>query len=143
MTLRPNVLRVLLGALALLGLGAVALSLLNVYSVRNPYEPFVAGAREFLQAALARDSQRLVRVPAASGAVQWALDTGRRHPAVLRDLLRDLRVGGGRRLGEETFVFFHGWTFGICVNRPLAITFTGEPPAARILDASTDCVAAP
>ena len=129
---------VLAGGFLLL-LGVMGWRLLHLYSVGRPYDPLLPPTRNFLTMALARDSNALVRTGASASAVQWALETGRENPMVLRDLLRDLSVSAGRRTGEEIFVIFHGTSRGICLNRPLSVTFAGAIPDARIQTISTDC----
>ena len=129
---------VLAGSCLLL-LGVLGWRLLHLYSVGRPYDALLPPTRAFLTTALAHDSSGLVRTGASASAVQWALETARENPIVLRDLLRDLSVSGGRRAGEELFVLFHGTSRGICLNRPLAVTFTGSLPDARIQTITTDC----
>ena len=128
-----------LAACILLVLGLLGWRLLRLYSVARPYDGLVPPMREFLTAGLALDSAGLVRTGASEAAVQWALETARRSPTVLRDLLRDLSVTGGRRTGDAIFVIFHGSSRGSCLNRPLAVTFTGSLERARIETISTDC----
>jgi hypothetical protein len=129
---------VLAGSFLLL-LGVLGWRLLHLYSVGRPYDALLPPTRDFLTMALAGDSSGLVRTGASASAVQWGLQTSRENPTVLSDLLRDLSVSGGRRTGEEIFVLFHGTSRGICLNRPLAVTFTGSLAEARIQTISTDC----
>lgn len=128
-----------LAACILLVLGLLGWRLLRLYSVARPYDVLLPQTREFLAAAQALDSAALVRTGASASAVQWALATARENPIVLRDLLRDLSVTGGRRTGDALFVIFHGSSRGSCLNRPLAVTFTGSLEHASIQTISTDC----
>ncbi|HEV8454634.1 MAG TPA: hypothetical protein VGQ69_02035 [Gemmatimonadales bacterium] len=132
--------RPLLAVLSLLALALLGWRLLHLYSVPRPYDVLLPQTREFLTRAVALDSTALVQTGASAAAVQWALETGRRSPTVLHDLLHDLSVGAGRRVTEgELLVIFHGSSRGSCLNRPLAVTFTGSLEQARIQTISTDC----
>ena len=136
--MKRGVRNALAGSAIVLAAGAAGWWFLNLYSVSSPYDRYREPTREFLQAGLALDSVRLARIAAAEP-VQWVLETGRRHPIVLRDLLRDLDVVGGRHIGDATSVLFAGWHGGTCRNHLLSLTFEGRPEAPRIRDLSTDC----
>ena len=128
----PSVRQAVLAGGFLLLLGVMGWRLLHLYSVGRPYDPLLSPTRNFLTMALARDSSGLVRTGASASAVQWALETGRESPMVLRDLLRDLSVSAGRRTGEEIFVIFHGTSRGICLNRPLSVTSPARSPTPAL-----------
>lgn len=132
--------KLFLAAVFLVGLVALGWRLLHLYGVPRPYDALLPETRSFLERALVQDSAGLARLGVSAAAAQWALETARKHPMVLQDLLRGLSVGGGRRVGEGYLVLFHGSSRGICLNRPLAVTFAGTLTDARIQSASTDCV---
>jgi len=88
------------------------------------------------------------------GVLGWRLlhlySVGRPYDALLpptRDFLTMALAGdssglvrtGASATGEEIFVIFHGTSRGTCLNRPLAVTFAGALPDARIRTISTDC----
>lgn len=129
----------MLAAFFLLVLGVLGWRLLHLYAVPRPYDVLLPQTRRFLTGALALDSAGLVVTGASTSAVQWGLETARESPMVLRDLLRDLSVIGGRNTGDGMLVLFRGRSRASCANRPLAVTFSGTLADARIQTISTDC----
>jgi len=113
---------------------------LQPYSVFSPYRAYTTPAREFLRAALARDSVELGRRAAASQPVEWGIHAGqgdRRALAVWANLLRPY---SGHRHGDTTTVVFQTST-RVCHLSPVTLTFVQTTTEPRVLVASSSCFA--
>jgi hypothetical protein len=126
------------GVLTLAGIGS-AWFFVGKYTVRHDYTAFVDPTREFLRAAQALDSLTLVRLGGSPDAVAWGLAAGRQDPELLAALLRGLGATDVRQYANGALVLYTSRGFGTCPTAPLAVTFTGVPPAARITHLSAEC----
>lgn len=134
------ILRRLATAVVLLGsAGLIGRSMLRLYSVPDEYGPFLRPARDFLTAATALDSTRLVRLGAAPAAISWALEAARHSPELLQRITRGLYVGGGMQRGNHRVVLFGAKGLAPCSTLPLKIFFQGAAGHATIEDIVLEC----
>ena len=113
--------------------------LLNRYSGPRQDQAYVPVAQAFLSAALAADSTKLAAATDNPEVLSWGLATGRVQPQLLRALLHGLAETSVRREAEHTLVLFTSKGFGSCAGSPLAVTFQGPPPTARIIALTAEC----
>jgi len=135
MRVRQTIIAILLA----LGLGGLAWSLLDLYSIDGRDADFLPPVREYLRAALALDSIRLVGTGAAQPAVRTALDAARAKPVMLRALLSDLRLRQASHNGTQTALFFNAPALARCAEWPLTVFVEGTPGAARIREIRLPC----
>lgn len=129
----------MLGLVAAIG---VELLVVQPYSVPSPWQPYVAPARRYLQAALARDSAALERQSVSTVPVAWALRAARMAPETLAVWGAVLRPSGGRRWGDTTDVVFETST-EVCEFRPIVIRFIGRPEMPRVQMVTSACFGGP
>lgn len=139
MTLSSPIRRTLVGALVLVGLCSIGLTLLSTYSGGESYGVYLKPTQDFLQAGLTLDSVRLTRLNASPTAVRWALEAGRRRPALLHALQDGIRVRTGMHNGDKTAVSFGAQAFRRCSRWPLTVVFAGPAGDARIQDVVVAC----
>ena len=106
---------------------------LNLYT--GPWASFVRPTREFLSAALAGDTARLTRLSTSGSLVRLALRTAAVHPEQFASI-KELRVIGGRRAGDTTWVTF---AHSGCADNFLALTFRGTGAHTQIKDINLPC----
>ena len=112
----------------------------SLYSVPRAYARYVQPMRRFLAAAIALDSTSLAGMGASPAAVDWGLSAARANPVGLQDLHRHLGASWGGTAGESTLVLFRGSRESPCYSKPLLVTFTGSPSAARVWAITGECV---
>jgi len=135
---RPPVL-LTLGLVAAIG---VELLVMQPYSAPSPWQPYVAPARRYLHAALARDSVALRAQSVSAAPVAWALHAGCTAPETLAVWVAGLRPSGGRRWGDTTDVMFETST-EVCEFRPILMRFVARDGTPRVLMAASSCFGAP
>lgn len=121
--------------------GWAGLHLLQLYSPPDPWQPFLRRTREFLNAALARDSSRLARLAASPEAARWALEVAALTPSPLTTL-RDFGPVGGSRSGETTLIVVRA-IGGACDGRLLSVELGGSGAAARVRGIQAPCLPTP
>jgi len=84
---------------------AVAILVIQPYSVRSPWTAYSGVARRYLRTALERDSLGLVHQSAGAGSVTWALAVARRHSDSLAVWSRSAEAWGGIRHADTAEVF--------------------------------------
>lgn len=114
---------------------AVAVLVLQPYSVRSPWTAYSGPARRYLRTALERDSIGLVRQSAGDGSVGWALAVARRHSDSLAVWSRSAKAWAGIQHADTAEVF---------VATPqsscsLVFRFVGPARHARVQRASGTC----
>ncbi len=127
------------GILLAIGVGVLGWELVNLYSADGPDAGFLAPTQEYLEAAVALDSTRLVHLGAAPLAVRRALDAARERRVFLRALLSDLHLRHSSHNGVHTALFFNSPTLTRCGEWPLTVFVEGPPRAARIQDVHLGC----
>ena len=95
---------ILLTAMAAV-VAAVALLVLQPYSVRSPWAAYSAPARRYLRAALERDSLELVHQSDGAGSVTWALAVARRHADSLALWSKSAEAWAGIQHADTAEVF--------------------------------------
>jgi len=128
-----------LGLVAAIG---VELLVMQPYSAPSPSQPYVAPARRYLQAALARDSTALDQQSASAAPVAWALQAARSAPETLAVWAAGLRPSGGRRWADTTDVMFETAT-EVCEFRPILMRFVRRHGTPRVLMARSSCFGSP
>jgi hypothetical protein len=100
------------------------------YSLRHgppsPWQAYAEPARQYLQAALRKDSIALHRRSASLAPVVWALELARRLPDSLAVWTRHARVWTGSR---------HGDTTEVLLQQPLWFRFVGSEDQLKISEA--------
>ena len=77
---------------------------LQLYSVPDPWEPYTLTVREYLGAALRRDSVSLARRSAAPQPMSWVGEAIRSRPATVAAWAQQLHTVTGFRAGETVTV---------------------------------------
>lgn len=123
----------------ILGLLGAALFLFQPYTADWPGTSYAQPARQYIRAALRRDSSELVRRSTSAAPVSWALNAARVHRDSLALWGRRIQAFTGERRGDtaEVFVYPPG---DVCVNQPIIFRFVGERDEARVLAASSTCL---
>jgi hypothetical protein len=114
---------------------AVAMLVLQPYSVRSPWTAYSAPARRYLRAALERDSLELVHQSAGAGSVQWVLAVARRHSDSLAVWSRSAEAWAGIQHADTAEVFVAA-PQSTC---SLVFRFVGPARDARVQQASGSC----
>ena len=120
----------------------VELLVMQPYSAPSPWQPYVAPARRYLRAALARDSAALDRQTVSAAAVAWALHAARTAPETLAVWVAGIRPSGGRQWGDTTDVMFETST-EVCEFRPILMRFVGRDGTPHVLMATSSCFGPP
>jgi hypothetical protein len=128
--------------LAVVAVTALAVLLVQPYSVPSPWQSYVQPARQYLQAALRGDSAALARQSVSGAPVAWALHAARTAPETLAIWAAVLRPATGRHWGDTTDVVFETSTEA-CEFRPILMRFVRTDGAARVLTATSRCFRAP
>ncbi|MEO8448661.1 MAG: hypothetical protein ABI647_02650 [Gemmatimonadota bacterium] len=131
---QPKVQRVLAVSAGILAAGAIGWWLLGLYSVSSPWDQFEKPAREFFEAAVARDSGRLKRL-ASPAALAFVLERAAQDSGSF-SVLGPLVAMKGRRTGDTSRVVFLN---GGCRNHMVTITFVGLGKAAKVRDFTPPC----
>lgn len=127
------------GLIAAIG---VELLVMQPYSAPSPWQPYVAPARRYLRAALARDSTALDHQSVSAAPVTWALHAARTAPETLAVWVAGLRPSGGHRWGDTTDVMFETAT-AVCEFRPILMRFVSREGTPRVLRATSSCFGPP
>lgn len=116
------------------------LFLIQPYSADWPGQAYAKPAHRYIQAALQQDSTKLARLSASSRAVTWALDAARRHRDSLSLWAGVTQAWTGVHSGDTTEVFLYpaGET---CSTAPIIFRFVGSGGGARVVAASSSCLA--
>jgi hypothetical protein len=114
---------------------AVAMLVLQPYSVRSPWTAYSGAARRYLRTALERDSLGLVHQSVGAGSVTWVLAVARRHSDSLAVWSKSAEAWAGVRHADTAEVF---------VTTPqstcsLVFRFVGPARHARVQRASGTC----
>jgi hypothetical protein len=117
---------------------ALALAVLQPYSVTSHWRAYTKPAQRFLQAAVKQDSLALVRQSNSDSAVAWALHAARLQPESLEVWARTAQASTGGRRGDTIDVLLESTT-EVCSAHPIWISFVGTGDDARVLDASSAC----
>jgi hypothetical protein len=122
------------------GVFIAAVVILQPYSADRPGRAYTKPAQRYIRAALRQDSVRLARLSVSTTPVVWALDAARTHPESLA--LWDGRTQAltGARSGDTTQVFLYP-SGQACSNAPIVFRFVGSGTDARVLSASSSCLA--
>lgn len=108
---------------------------LQPYSVTSPWDVYTNSARQFLGAAVRRDTTELYHRALGATAVQWALAAAQHRPESLAYWARHAEAWAGNRHGETTEVFV-----GAPPSRcDLVLQFVGPAEHAKIERASSTC----
>ena len=126
-----------LATLVLVVLGA-ALLLVQPYSADWPGSAYAQPARQYIRAALRRDSAELTRLSLSDAPVTWALHAARGHRDSLALWERRLQAFTGERRGDTAEVFVYPPT-DACGEAPIVFRFVGTGRAARVLTAGSSC----
>lgn len=89
----------MLGLVAAIG---VELFVVQPYSVPSPWQPYVAPARRYLQAALVSDSAALERQSVSTVPVAWALHAARMAPETMA--VWGAVLVGGEPVDSDTWI---------------------------------------
>src|SRR5215207_2031690 len=107
---------------------------LQPYTSDFPGTDYAAPARQYLRAAIRRDSGGLEGMAATPAAVDWALQVGRTHPDSLAGWSGQTEtfVTARRADTAEVLVFP---VAGPCSEVPVVLRFTGSGSRARVVEA--------
>jgi len=117
------------------------LYLMRMYSPPNPWKPFANRTREFLDAAIARDSAGVAQRSASPDMARWALDVVGRTPSPLAGF-RGFRTIGGSQSGQATLLI-GGVKGGACDREIMAVELVGSQAEARVRSISAPCLPSP
>ncbi len=129
----PLYLTLLAGALF-----AMALAILQPYSVASHWRAYTKPAQRYLQAALKQDSLALVKQSSSDAPVSWALHAARMHPESLAVWARFAQASTGGRRGDTMDVLLEA-NSDVCRDHPIWISFVGTGDDVKVLDASSAC----
>jgi hypothetical protein len=121
--------------------GLAGFYLTRMYSPADRWKPFANRTREFLDAAIARDSAGVARLAASPEITRWALDAAGRNPSPLAGF-RGFRKVGGSQSGEATLLIV-GMKGGACDREIVAVELVGNQSEARVRSISAPCLASP
>jgi hypothetical protein len=116
---------------------AVALWILQPYTVRSPWDAYTGPAQRFLAAALRRDSLALSRLSGSVAPVVWALEAARARPESLMAVARDAEAWTGQRRGDTADVLL---STEACSRHPIWLRFVGSGDQVKVLRASSTCL---
>jgi hypothetical protein len=124
-----------------LALIAAAVFLLQPYSADFPGTEYAKPARRYLRAAISHDSVGLNRLSASVGAVQWGLQAARDHPDSLAAWAgRTYTYVTARRADTAEVLVYPARE--PCSEVPIVLRFVGSGGDARVVQASSACLAA-
>lgn len=121
--------------------GLAGLYLMRMYSPPDPWKPFASRTREFLDAAIARDSAGVAQRAASPEMTRWALEAAARTPSPLTGF-RGFRSVGGSQSGEATLIIV-GMKGGACDRETMAVELVGSQAEARVRRISAPCLPPP
>jgi len=121
--------------------GLAGLYLTRKYSPPDPWKPFTRRTREFLNAAIARDSAGVARLAASPEIARWALDAAGRTPSPLAGF-RGFRKVGGSQSGDATLLIV-GMKGGACDREIVAVELVGSRSEARVRSINAPCLPSP
>jgi hypothetical protein len=127
--------------LALAGGGLLLLDLLLFppYTPRaGQWQAYTQPARDFLRAAISRDSQALVLSSGSPDAVAWGLAAARRFPDSLSAWARHAEAWTAVRRGDTVEVLYSTRT-GVCEDRPIWLRFLSHRGRPKVVQAGSAC----
>ena len=132
----------LVSSLAAVTIWFAFLLLVQPYSgqsgARSRWDEYARPGRDFLKAAVRRDSAELSRQSVSSAAGRWALAAARRYPDSLAVWARKARVWSGVMHGDTAEVLFHTDT-RVCEERPIWLRIVGDSGAPKVVEAGSSC----
>ncbi len=141
MAKRATTQRILFALGFVITVGLAGLYLMRMYSPPDPWKSFASRTREFLDAAIARDSAGVAQRAASPVMTRWALDVAGRTPSPLAGF-RGFRTVGGSRSGEATLIIV-GVKGGACDREIVAVELVGSQAEARVRSISAPCLPSP
>jgi hypothetical protein len=125
-------------AVALIGAAVV---ILQPYSADFPGTEYAKPARRYLRAAISHDSVGLSNISASVGAVEWGLQVARNHPDSLVAWAGRTYTYVTARRGDTADVLVYP-AREPCSEVPIVLRFIGSGRDARVVQASSACLAA-
>ena len=125
-------------AFALIGAAVV---ILQPYSADFPGTAYAKPARRYLRAAIDQDSAGLNRISASAGAVKWGLQVARAHPDSLAAWAGRTHTYVTARRADTAEVLVYP-DREPCSEVPIVLRFIGRGGDARVVQASSACLAA-
>ena len=110
------------------------------YSADWPGTAYAKSARQYVAAALRRDSVDLRRRSTSVAPVAWALRAARAAPESLAAWGQGGQAWMGKHRGDTTEVFFYPQG-DACGESPIVFRFVGAGTRARVVTASSRCLA--
>lgn len=102
------------------------------------WQSYTQPARDYLRAAMARDTQALLRSTGSPDAVAWGLAVARRYPDSLAAWARHAEAWTAVRRGDTVEVLYSTRT-GICEDRPIWLRFLSDRGRPRVVQAGSAC----
>jgi len=127
-----------LTVVAALFLGA-AVFFFQPYTADFPGTAYAEAARNYLHAAIRRDSLALDRTSASAAAVHWALAVARRHPDSLAAWSGRTQTYITAQRGDTADVLVYP-EHDPCSEIPIVLSLVGTGPRARVVRASSACL---
>lgn len=102
------------------------------------WQTYTQPARDFLRAAMARDSQALARSSGSPDAVAWGLAAARRYPDSLAAWARHAEAWTAVTRGDTVEVLYSTRT-GVCEDRPIWLRFLSDGGRPKVVQAGSAC----
>jgi hypothetical protein len=115
--------------------------ILQPYSADFPGTEYAKPARRYLRAAISHDSVGLSNISASVGAVEWGLQVARNHPDSLVAWAGRTYAYVTARRGDTADVLVYP-AREPCSEVPIVLRFIGSGRDARVVQASSACLAA-
>ncbi|HUR93284.1 MAG TPA: hypothetical protein VMY76_01790 [Gemmatimonadales bacterium] len=115
---------------------------LQPYTADFPGTEYARPARQYLRAAIRRDSGDLQGMAATPAAVDWALQAGRTHPDSLAAWSGRTHTYVTARRADTADVLVYP-AAGPCSEVPIVLRFTGSGSHARVVEARSACLPTP
>jgi hypothetical protein len=113
----------------------------HVYTVTDPWKPYVIATREYMAAGVRSDSGALVRHSAAAQPVAWVLDATRRRPGMVAAWARELRGGAGERRGDTVVLALWADNVEGCSHlNSVSALLLNHSATPRVLAISSPCI---
>lgn len=122
------------------GVFLAVLLLAQPYTADWPGRAFAKPAKHYVQAALRQDSLELAHLSANDSPVRWALAAARTQRRSLAQWTGRTQALTGARWGDTTEVFLYP-SGDTCSDAPIHFRFLGEGSNARVVSASSSCLA--
>ena len=123
------------------GLMGAAVLIVQPYSADFPGTEYAMTARRYLRAAIHQDSVKLEHLSASPAAVEWALNVARAHPDSLASWAGRTYTYVTARRADTADVLVYPAT-DPCGEVPIVLLFVGTGSHARVIHASSACLAA-